>query len=681
MEPKLDFQKIDAQIDVSFWMKYNKLKLDKFKLSTDPVPIYGSYQLPMVQDLPRDLTIDEYSIEHKDKKTQGGLLESRFEGLLLNTNTIEEFKTLDINTKSKELLSEQFIKDILEEKWLDTPEILNKFLLLSFADLKKYVYQYAYHTLVIDDSVFQVTVSRSKLLHKQYKKDKEGLDKIVNAFLTYISNKEEDKSFNTPFIVCSEETGEVVTLKHALEDPSKHIIFMIDPSPKLPSIILKNLLFAFSTKISEATTFRLISLRDKISRKGEQFEPKHSLYFEVSIDPSKVDQETSLAFTPWSGKNNLLDLKGIFDPESLAKSAVGLNLKLMKWRMVPDLDLEVAEEKKILLLGSGSLGCQIARNLLSWGFVNFTFVDYGNVSFSNPVRQCLFTFQDSIEEKNKAECAAQRLKEVYPLVKTEGIRLSIPMPGHPGKTEEAENQIRESYRKLDKLIQEHDIIYLITDSRESRWLPTVLSAIHNKICMTVALGFETFLAMRHGMSSEHHDKEIHGEYRLGCYFCNDTVAPRNSMQDRTLDRQCTVTRPAMCTMASSISAELLMSLLNHPLRQGAHCDEEILKSDRSVLGIIPHQIRGDMNDYRVTPMCGYSFDMCIACSPSILEQFKSDPEEFLLKACNSPGYLEDVSGITKKMAEINFDDIDVLDDFELDSSEEENENGEEKIKT
>ena len=67
METKLDFQSIDAQIDVSFWMQYNKLKLDKFKLSMDPIPIYGTYQLPMTQDLPRNLTIDEYSIEHKDK--------------------------------------------------------------------------------------------------------------------------------------------------------------------------------------------------------------------------------------------------------------------------------------------------------------------------------------------------------------------------------------------------------------------------------------------------------------------------------------------------------------------------------------------------------------------------------------------------------------------------------------
>lgn len=53
--------------------------------------------------------------------------------------------------------------------------------------------------------------------------------------------------------------------------------------------------------------------------------------------------------------------------------------------------------------------------------------------------------------------------------------------------------------------------------------------------ITIALGFETFVVMRHGVNVDFHKKEINGE-RLGCYFCNDVVAPRDSTSDRTLDQ-------------------------------------------------------------------------------------------------------------------------------------------------
>ena len=49
---------------------------------------------------------------------------------------------------------------------------------------------------------------------------------------------------------------------------------------------------------------------------------------------------------------------------SLADQAVDLNLKLMKWRIAPDLMLEKIKETKCLLLGAGTLGSYVARNLL-----------------------------------------------------------------------------------------------------------------------------------------------------------------------------------------------------------------------------------------------------------------------------------------------------------------------------
>lgn len=119
----------------------------------------------------------------------------------------------------------------------------------------------------------------------------------------------------------------------------------------------------------------------------------------------------------------------------LADQAVDLNLKLMRWRIMPELDLEKIAVSKCLLLGAGTLGCYVARSLMvgqrlcahlttqGWGVRTITFVDSSRVSYSNPVRQPLFQFEDCLQGgKAKAATAAARLKEILPsVVGTRGI--------------------------------------------------------------------------------------------------------------------------------------------------------------------------------------------------------------------------------------------------------------------
>lgn len=93
--------------------------------------------------------------------------------------------------------------------------------------------------------------------------------------------------------------------------------------------------------------------------------------------------------------------------QTLAREAVDLNIRLMKWRLLKSLDIPKIQATKCLLFGAGTLGCQLARNLIGWGVKNITFIDYSKVSYSNPVRQTLYEYEDTINGgKPKAETAA-----------------------------------------------------------------------------------------------------------------------------------------------------------------------------------------------------------------------------------------------------------------------------------
>ncbi|OLP86816.1 Ubiquitin-like modifier-activating enzyme atg7 [Symbiodinium microadriaticum] len=118
---------------------------------------------------------------------------------------------------------------------------------------------------------------------------------------------------------------------------------------------------------------------------------------------------------------------------SYPANAVDLNIKLMQWRVLPSLQPEKMKDLRVLLLGAGTLGCGVARALMGWGCRRMTFVDAGkatlraewevqqarmlrnhslaeHVSYSNPVRQSLFTHRDAAEGRKKATAAREAVE-------------------------------------------------------------------------------------------------------------------------------------------------------------------------------------------------------------------------------------------------------------------------------
>jgi ubiquitin-like modifier-activating enzyme ATG7 len=356
------------------------------------------------------------------------------------------------------------------------------------------------------------------------------------------------------------------------------------------------------------------------------------------------------------------DMGSMMDPMRLAESSVRLNLELMKWRMFQSLDLDMLARTKCLLVGAGTLGCHVARNLMAWGVFNITLLDRTKVSFSNPVRQPLYEYKDCLNGgRNKAEAAAEHLKLIYPKANVAHYQIDIPMPGHVFEESHRE-EVKKNADLMEKLISEHDAIFLLTDTRESRWLPTVLATSMKKIVINSALGFESYLVMRHGVPGK--------EKRLGCYFCNDVVAPVDSTRDRTLDQQCTVTRPGVSAVAGSLAVELLIGILHHPQRE--HAPASILggTEQQSELGFVPHQIRGSMSTFQNALLTGTSYSQCTACSPVVVEEYEKNGFEFLAKVFNSPKLLEEITGLdelhekTKKLFE-EMDLGDGDDEFEM----------------
>ncbi|KAJ3275277.1 hypothetical protein HDV01_001004 [Terramyces sp. JEL0728] len=646
----LQFEPFSSQIDGTFWEKLGKLKIDLYRLDDSDKEIFGYYRggeraNDSVSALPARLFVSSGSF---DKEQVAFAVNSP--GTLKNTNTLNEFKDLDKNAFLKQVAS-QIWDAIKTRSVIDNPQLLVQFGLITFADLKKYKFYYWFNfPCLFPKKPFQYT--KTQYLGEVY--DNNEMEAIKQSFHDFY-----DRTPNCNFFLYKSDGhkfGKLSEWETFWGNSAKDQITIgfIDPSASdNPGWPLRNLLIAVQ-QIYKLQQVRVLCYRESLKSQSINA----SLLVNVTLPdevieslPEHIGWEKGPKGQPTPRVANLAPL---MDPKQLADTAVDLNLKLMRWRILPSLNLESISSKKCLLLGAGTLGCYVGRLLMAWGVRHITFVDNGKVSFSNPVRQPLFTFDDCLDGGvPKAKAAAKGLSLVFPGVNAKGIDLSIPMPGH---LIDAENVTRDRIVQLETLISEHDAIFLLTDSRESRWLPTVLGAKLQKIVINTALGFDSFLVMRHGMREVGKD----ADQRLGCYFCNDVVAPVDSLSDRTLDQQCTVTRPGLSALAGGLAVELLASICNHPLGPWAPADQNVGLSDSAdstPLGILPHQIRGFLAHYQNLILVGSGYNKCSACSDPVLKQYDLDGIKFLMRAMADSQYLEQVAGLDQMKLES--DDIDV----------------------
>ena len=95
-----------------------------------------------------------------------------------------------------------------------------------------------------------------------------------------------------------------------------------------------------------------------------------------------------------------------------------------------------------------------------------------------------------------------------------------------------------------------------------------------------------------------------------------------SLTDRTLDQMCTVTRPGLASIAAATAVEVLVSVLQHPEGLMAPAPKpntppEEAASQGGILGMVPHQLRGFLAQFRNVPIVGAAYDKCTGCSETV----------------------------------------------------------------
>ncbi|KAJ5097560.1 Ubiquitin-like modifier-activating enzyme atg7 [Penicillium angulare] len=657
-----------SDIELPFYTALASHKINHDKLDDSARPFLGLYEIRSTDAANASCRMQIHGNALTSAEAPAGLY--RAEGMIKNVNTIEEYRNVD---KSGLILqSGKTIWHAINDGTIySCPSLLSSFIILSFADLKKYKFYYwfAFPALHSDPSWVISTEPQGMSGKDNASTTGQGVPlpaeenlALVDAVQTwsygaddrqrgfFLARKQKRISGGL-----TQSTWQIAPLSEyengfftgaALKD--RYICFA-DPSnyDTAPGWMLRNLLVLVKQRW-RLNRVQILRYRDVQSKRDQG--RSVSFWMETkpesasNVDHSPVTEKTLPKITGWernpAGKlaGRVVNLTEYMDPARLADQSVDLNLKLMKWRISPTLNLEKVKHTKCLLLGAGTLGSYVARNLLGWGVKKITFVDKGTVSFSNPVRQPLFTFADCLNGgAPKAIRASQALTDIYPGVDTEGHNISVPMAGHPIIDESATEA---DFEKLKTLIDEHDAIFLLMDTRESRWLPTVMGKAAGKIVMNAALGFDSFVVMRHGVA------EVGKAANLGCYFCNDVVAPANSIKDQTLDQQCTVTRPGVAAIASALLVELLVSILQHP--QEAFAPAPLKRDDERgdhPLGLVPHQIRGFLSTFENITITGQSYSCCSACSEKVTDTYKEQGWDFVRRVLNEPGYVEELSGL------------------------------------
>lgn len=494
--------------DLTFWQTLYYLKLEKFQLNENAQRVFGKikHKRKGLTESNIDLEFDCFSLDldQRTKPSKGSFYSIQLQGLLKIFNTEEAFDEFlgkmesEDNLEVVRAMDPELFEELAKPPKKEEKEVLRNnsvyYYLPIYVNLKTFQFRFSFFE-------FAYSANYRDLL-KSFPENQsvpESLD-IEFEELSHLNSL----CLNSGQCVFYDSVSEPSTSSRILvtylldEFYASSLASTMEADFDLPLLLAKSAFtIDFSSKQCQydpvQPTKKKLSLAEVMKKKAIPLVLRNfSLTIRKQI-PVKKLIKTSQKLLP-------LNLKEFLSKENLIEEQSNLNIKLMKWRLEPSLQLKPIQNLKVLMVGSGTLGCNMGRLLSAWGIRHLGFIDYGTVSYSNLTRQSLFTLNDfnvQGEGLGKAEAAVKNMKLLIPSIDAKAYQFKIPMPGHSCSEDMLEKEF-ENLQKLEELIKEYDVVFNVLDSREARYFPTVFSGIYNKVCISVGLGYDNFVIVKHG---------------------------------------------------------------------------------------------------------------------------------------------------------------------------------------
>ena len=325
----------------------------------------------------------------------------KVEGQVVLLNTLESMKTFD-RKRAAAAEAHKVADDALSGRGEEDPARLNRFLVLCFADLKQYTFYYWVCVPAIKTPEPVLSLGAAPL-SSGGSAAADGICKACHAF----SQEGGGRRGRVPFWFVEEggsagdngaegaAEGEVVVTCRGLSEwrsccspggtatVAAIDVSCADDSPGWP---LRNLLFLAAARW-KLKTLRVILLREE--KQGGAFSPTRSVSHVVQLPKTEMSEEALLhslragergsggvSAVGWehNARGALgprsVNLSSTLDPKQRASAAMDLNLKLMRWRALPELQVRTPTHPQTQILSSSSSFSVILARLLdsSWSF-------------------------------------------------------------------------------------------------------------------------------------------------------------------------------------------------------------------------------------------------------------------------------------------------------------------------